>query len=63
MSWLSPRLQIAVKQKQILTPGLVQMVTVLQLNKLELKDMITQEIEQNPVLEDTGELGEELTPQ
>ncbi len=42
MSLLSPRLQLKVAQKQILTPGLVQMVTVLQLNRLELKDMITQ---------------------
>ena len=41
MSSLSPRLQLRVAQKQILTPGLVQMVTVLQLNRLELKDMIT----------------------
>ena len=62
MSLLSPRLQIAVKQKQILTPGLVQMVTVLQLNRLELRDMIAQEIAQNPVLEETGEAGEDLTP-
>lgn len=62
MSLLSPRLQIAVKQKQILTPGLVQMVTVLQLNRLELKEMIEQEIAQNPVLEEVGEGGEELTP-
>ena len=50
MSLLSPRLQITIKQKQILTPGLVQMVTVLQLNRLELKEMIAQEIAQNPVL-------------
>jgi len=62
MSLLSPRLQLAVKQKQILTPGLVQMVTVLQLNRLELKEMIDQEIAQNPVLEEVGEGGEELTP-
>lgn len=62
MSLLSPRLQLAVKQKQILTPGLVQMVTVLQLNKLELREMIAQEIAQNPVLEEPGEAGEELTP-
>ena len=41
---LSPRLQLKVAQKQILTPGLVQMVTVLQLNRLELKEMINQEI-------------------
>ena len=47
MSSLSPRLQLRVAQKQILTPGLVQMVTVLQLNRLELKDMIVSEIAQN----------------
>ncbi len=60
---LSPRLQLKVAQKQILTPGLVQMVTVLQLNRLELKDMITQEIAENPVLEEGLEGGEELTPE
>ena len=53
MSLLSPRLQLRVAQKQILTPGLVQMVTVLQLNRLELKEMITQEIVENPVLEES----------
>jgi len=64
MSFLSPRLQLKVSQKQILTPGLVQMVTVLQLNRLELKEMITQEIVKNPVLEEaTEETGEEVTPE
>jgi len=63
MSMLSPRLQLKVAQKQILTPGLVQMVTVLQLNRLELKDMITQEISENPVLEETADGVEELTPE
>src|SRR5215469_15604340 len=63
MSMLSPRLQLKVSQKQILTPGLVQMVTVLQLNRLELKDMITQEIAENPVLEETADGVEELTPE
>jgi len=63
MSLLSqrPQLQMKVAQKQILTPGLVQMVTVLQLNRLELKDMIAQEVAANPVLEESGEGGEELT--
>ena len=60
---LSPRLQLRVAQKQILTPGLVQMVTVLQLNRLELKDMITQEISENPVLEESLDGAEELTPE
>ncbi len=64
MNSLSPRLQLRVAQKQILTPGLVQMVTVLQLNRLELKEMITQEIVKNPVLEEaTEEPGEEITPE
>jgi RNA polymerase sigma-54 factor len=63
MSMLSPRLQLKVSQKQILTPGLVQMVTVLQLNRLELKDMITQEIAENPVLEESADGVEELTPE
>jgi RNA polymerase sigma-54 factor len=62
MSLLSPRLQLKVAQKQILTPGLVQMVTVLQLNRLELKEMINQEIVNNPVLEEaTEETAEEVT--
>ena len=62
MSLLGPRLSLKISQKQILTPGLVQMVTVLQLNRLELKEMITQEIVKNPVLEEAGEdLGEAVT--
>src|SRR5437879_3512494 len=63
MSSLSPRLQVRVQQKQILTPGLVQMVSLLQLNRLELKDMIVAEIAQNPVLEEAADGGEELTPE
>ena len=58
---LSHRLQLKVAQKQILTPGLVQMVTVLQLNRLELKEMINQEIVENPVLEESTDDGEEIT--
>ncbi len=62
MSSLSQRLHLGVQQKQILTPGLVQMVTVLQLNRMELKDMLINEIAENPVLEEASEGGEELTP-
>src|SRR5258705_3607388 len=64
MSLLSPRLQLKLAQKQILTPSLLQMVTVLQLNRLELKEMINQEIVENPVLEEsTDDSGEEITPE
>jgi RNA polymerase sigma-54 factor len=63
MSSLSPRLQVRVAQKQILTPGLVQMVSLLQLNRLELKDMISAEVAQNPVLEEGVDGEVELTPE
>ena len=62
MSSLSQRLHLGVQQKQILTPGLVQMVTVLALNRLELKDMIVNEMAENPVLEEAADSGDELTP-
>ena len=52
MVLLQPKLSLRVSQKQILTPGLVQMVTVLALNKLELADMINAELTENPVLEE-----------
>ena len=40
MPLLQPRLNLKVAQRQVLTPGLMQMVSVLALNKLELKEMI-----------------------
>ncbi|HLH09776.1 MAG TPA: RNA polymerase factor sigma-54 [Terriglobales bacterium] len=52
MVLLQHKLSLKVSQKQILTPGLVQMVSVLALNKLELKDMINAEMVENPVLEE-----------
>src|SRR5438046_3873540 len=52
MVLLQPKLHLKVSQRQILTPGLVQMVSVLALNKLELKDMINEEMVENPVLEE-----------
>src|SRR5260370_29559793 len=48
-------LNLKVAQKQILTPSLVQMVSVLVLNRLELREMINQEIMANPVLEELPE--------
>jgi len=57
MNWLQPKLHLKVAQKQILTPGLVQMVSVLALNRLELREMINQEMIANPVLEELSEDG------
>ncbi len=55
MAFLEQRLNVKLAQKQILTPGLVQMVSVLALNKLELSEMISQELMENPVLEEVAE--------
>jgi RNA polymerase sigma-54 factor len=55
MALLQPKLSLKVAQRQILTPGLMQMVSVLALNKLELKEMIQSEITENPVLEEIEE--------
>jgi RNA polymerase sigma-54 factor len=52
MVLLQNKLNLKVAQKQILTPGLVQMVSVLALNKLELREMINTEMVENPVLEE-----------
>ncbi len=55
MAWQGLKLNLKVSQKQILTPGLVQMVSVLALNRLELREMINQEMIENPVLEEQSE--------
>src|SRR5215471_2271801 len=52
MVLLQHKLSVKLSQRQILTPGLVQMVSVLALNKLEHKDMINAEMVENPVLEE-----------
>jgi len=55
---MQPKLNLRVAQKQVLTPGLVQMVSVLALNKLELQEMISNEVVENPLLEEIEEHGE-----
>ena len=55
MALLQPRLSLKIAQRQVLTPGLMQMVSVLALNKLELKEMIDAEMVENPVLEEIDE--------
>ncbi|HEY2472803.1 MAG TPA: RNA polymerase sigma-54 factor [Terracidiphilus sp.] len=48
-------MNVKISQRQVLTPGLMQMVSVLALNKLELKEMIDAEMVENPVLEEIDE--------
>src|SRR5581483_4603518 len=55
MVLLQHKLSVKLSQRQILTPGLVQMVSVLALNKPKQKDMINSEMVENPVLEELEE--------
>src|SRR2546426_1056709 len=60
MAFLEQKLNVKLAQKEILTPGLVQMVSVLALNKLELSEMISQELMENPVLEEDTETATDI---
>src|SRR5437879_7285901 len=62
MPYQEVKLVTKLSQKQVLTPGLVQMVSLLTLNKLELTEMIQQELVQNPVLEEGTEIVETMEP-
>jgi RNA polymerase sigma-54 factor len=63
MAYLENRLVLKTTQRTALTPGLVQMVNLLALNKLELVDMIAEELVENPVLEEATEVLEEQEPE
>jgi len=64
MAFLEHKLNLKVQQKTVLTPSLMQMVSLLALNKLELTEMVQAELVQNPVLEEGTEIveGTELAP-
>src|SRR5207302_6030285 len=55
MAWQGLKLNLKVATKRILTAGLVQMVSVLALNRLELREMINEEMVANPMLEELTE--------
>src|SRR5665648_1063472 len=48
---MKPELSLTQKQKLILTPQLYQAINILQLNLIELKDLISEELVNNPLLE------------
>jgi len=48
---MKPELSLTQKQKLILTPQLYQSINILQLNLVELKDLINEELVDNPLLE------------
>ncbi len=52
---LEQKLHLKLSQKLIMTPSLQQAIKLLQLSKLELQEVLTQELLENPLLEETAE--------
>lgn len=55
---LDLRLQQKMSQQLVMTPQLQQAIKLLQLSHLEMAEVLREEIEQNPVLEERGDEGE-----
>ncbi len=52
---LRQSLDLRLSQRLALTPSLLQKIELLQLNRLELQDMLNQELMENPILEEVTE--------
>ena len=52
---LEIRQQLKMSQQLVMTPQLQQAIKLLQLSRLELVDLVRQELEENPILEETGD--------
>ena len=56
------RQQLRLTQQLVMTPQLQQAIKLLQMGRLELVNLVQQELEENPILEETLEGDEEPTP-
>jgi len=56
---LEIRQQLKLSQQLVMTPQLQQAIKLLQLSRMELVDLVHQELEENPVLEEGAEVAEE----
>ena len=59
---LEIRQQLKLSQQLVMTPQLQQAIKLLQLSRMELMDVVREELEENPVLEEGQETPEEKTP-
>lgn len=50
------RQQLKMSQQLVMTPQLQQAIKLLQMTRLELQDVVRQELEENPLLEETAEV-------
>ena len=56
------RQQLKMSQQLVMTPQLQQAIKLLQLTRMELQDLVLQELEENPLLEESTELDEIREP-
>ena len=57
---LDLRLQVKLSQQLVMTPQLQQAIKLLQLSRAELLDVVTEELAENPLLEEGGDVKDEL---
>lgn len=57
------RQSLKLSQQLVMTPQLQQAIKLLQLSRAELVDMVQQEMEENPVLEELTDQNERLQPE
>ena len=60
---LEQKLSLKLAQKLVMTPSLQQAIKLLQMTRMELETLLTQELVENPVLEESAEVAEDETPQ
>jgi RNA polymerase sigma-54 factor len=56
---LEQKLSLKLAQKLVMTPSLQQAIKLLQMTRMELETLLTQELVENPVLEESSEVTEE----
>jgi len=57
---MQPRLELRLSQRLMLTPQLQQAIKLLQLSRLELQESVTQQLEDNPLLEEAASGSDDL---
>src|SRR4028118_76249 len=59
---LEQKLSLKLAQKLVMTPSLQQAIKLLQMTRMELDTLLTQELVENPVLEESSDIIDEETP-
>jgi RNA polymerase sigma-54 factor len=59
---LEQKLNLRLSQRLVMTPSLQQAIKLLQMSRLELQEVLTQEMVENPILEEQEEIQETAEP-